>query len=84
VLNSKQLAAMGEIEITKIDRTSLINIDNVKIDATLPAEGKMESYMKQIKNPYCFLCNETPVRVRFVSHKKTLAQSLGDYFISLK
>lgn len=84
MLNSTQLAAMREMEITKIDRTSLIDINNVKIDTSLPAEQRMESFIKQIGNPYCFLCGDTPVRVRFVSQRKTLSQSLGDYFSSLK
>jgi len=75
---------MREMEITKIDRTSLIDINNVKIDTSLPAEQRMESFIKQIGNPYCFLCGDTPVRVRFVSKRKTLSQSLGDYFSSLK
>lgn len=84
MIDSKQLAAMSDIEITEIDRALLINIDNVQIDASLPADRKIESYIQQVKNPYCFLCDETPVRVRFVSNKKTLEQSLSDYFISLK
>lgn len=84
MLDSKQLAAMRVIEITEIDRALLININNVQIDASLPADRKIESYIQQVKNPYCFLCDETPVRVRFVSNKKTLEESLGDYFISLK
>lgn len=84
MLSSTQLAAMRELEIAKIDRASLIDINNVKIDTSLLAEQRMESFFTQIRNPYCFLCGDTPVRVRFVTQKKTLAQSLGDYFISLK
>lgn len=84
VLTGTQLADMRETEITKTDRASLIDINNVIIDASLPSERRTESFITQISNPYCFLCGETPVRVRFVSPNKPLAGSLGDYFISLK
>lgn len=84
MLNSTQLAAMREMAINQIDRDSLIDINDVKIDTSLSAEQRMESFITQIGNPYCFLCGDTPVKVRFVSQKKTLAGSLGDYFCSLK
>jgi hypothetical protein len=50
----------------------------------LPAAKKMQSYLEQIVNPYCFLCGDTPVRIRFVAEDRTLKQSLCDYFLSLK
>lgn len=79
-----QLEEMKDVDITKVDRQSLVDITDIQIDSTLPTAEKMQSYLEQVKNPYCFLCGDTPVRIRFVCKSKTLAQSLGDYFISLK
>ncbi len=84
MLSDINLLDMSSLEITQVDRNSLIDIDTVKINTSLPIEQRLESFIKQIKNPYCFLCGDTPVRVRFVSPEKTLAESLGDYFTSLK
>lgn len=84
MLSYEQLAEMQEIEITDINQTTLVNIENIEIDDSLSADEKLESYMEQIKNPYCFVCGDTPVRIRFVAPEKSLSQSLGDYFMSLK
>lgn len=79
-----QLQKMKSAEITQIDRDSLVDICSIHIDTALPAVQKMQSYLEQIGNPYCFLCGDTPVRIRFVSESKTLKQALGDYFLRLK
>lgn len=64
--------------------STLVDIRNIHIDSSLPAAKKMQSYFEQIVNPYCFLCGDTPVRIRFVAEDRTLKQSLCDYFLSLK
>lgn len=84
MLSLSQFEEMSQLEIDKIDRKNLIDIRSVQIDTSQPSEIRMKRYLEQIKNPYCFLCGDTPVRIRFVSSNKTLAKSLGDYFIGLK
>ncbi|MFR5845627.1 MAG: DUF6870 family protein [Oscillospiraceae bacterium] len=56
----------------------------ISILTVLCQQQKMQSYLEQIVNPYCFLCGDTPVRIRFVAEDRTLKQSLCDYFLSLK
>lgn len=80
----RQLEELKSVDITKVDRHSLIDITDIQIDSTLPTAEKLKNYLEQVKNPYCFLCGETPVRIRFVGKSRTLAQSLGDYFSNLK
>ena len=76
--------AIREINITQIDRTSLIDIEEVQIDTSLTKEARMDDFVAKIRNPYCFLCGDVPVQIRFVSQKKTLADTLVGYFTSLK
>jgi hypothetical protein len=84
VFDKKQLDAMNSVDITKVDRDSLTDINSVKVDNSLPTAQKMQSFFEQVKNPYCFMCGDTPVRIRFVSDEKTLTESIGNYFTSLK
>ncbi|RKJ76885.1 hypothetical protein D7X33_13345 [Butyricicoccus sp. 1XD8-22] len=84
MISQSQLQEMRSVDITQVDRGTLVDIRNIHIDPTLPATQKIQSYLEQIANPYCFLCGDTPVRVRFVAESKTLKQSLCDYFLSLK
>lgn len=84
MLNRKQLDAMKGVDITEVDRQTLVDINEVNINGLLNSVQKMENYIEQVKNPYCFLCGDTPVKIRFVTENKTLTQSLGNYFSSLK
>lgn len=84
MIRQSQLQEMRNADITQVDRGALVDIRSIRIDAALPAAQKMQSYLDQVGNPYCFLCGDTPVKIRFVSESRTLKQSLRDYFLSLK
>ncbi len=84
MIDKLQLTQMQNVDITMVDRSTLVDLKDVHIDPSLPGEQKIQSYLKQIVNPYCFLCGDTPVRIRFVAEDKTLKQSLCNYFLSLK
>ena len=84
MIGKAQLQQMRSVDITQVDRSALVDIRNIHIDSSLPAAKKMQSYLEQIVDPYCFLCGDTPVKIRFVAEGKTLKRSLCDYFISLK
>lgn len=84
MFSSEKLEAMSNFDIRAIDPCSLVDINTVKVDRSLPQLERIESILSQIRNPYCFLSGDTPVRVRFVGNEKNLAQSLINYFSSLK
>ena len=79
-----QLQQMSEIDITQADHSTLADIRDIRIDGSLPPSEKMRSFIQQIGNPYCFLCGDTPVKIRFADGNKTLEQCLCRYFRSLK
>lgn len=84
MLNSEQLDKMSRMEITGIDKSDLADIQSVKIDTSLPLIERMQNYLEQVKNPYCFMCGETPVQISFKSDGKGLDDLLKNYFLSLK
>ncbi len=84
MLTVKQLDKMSQSGMDKIDRTGLVDIRGVQIDITMPPEMRMKSYLEQIKNPYCFLCGDTAVRVSFEPTGDELKNKLKNFFISLK
>lgn len=84
MISSFQLFQMKGADITKANRSEMVDINDISIDSSLPAAQKVKKYIEQIKNPYCFLCGDTPVRIRFVSDVKSVKGSLKDYFIGLK
>lgn len=84
MLTVKQLEEMSQSEVIPIDRTGLVDIRQIQIDAAMPLEMRMAGYLEQIKNPYCFLCGDTAVRVRFESEGDELRNKLKKFFINLK
>ena len=83
-MNSKTLYEMSQVEIDKIDTSTLVDIDSIDINHALPHEEKILSFIHQMGNPYCFISGGVPVRVRFASEGKNLSQSLVNYFSLLK
>jgi len=82
--NLKQLDEMSRMEIDRIDRNILVDVKTVDIDTSLPIENRMLRYLEQIKNPYCFLCGGTVVKVRFSDTGKTLDEAVKDHYFGLK
>ena len=43
-----------DVDIRTVDPDTLAELDDVKIDTSLPAEKRMEQFVEQIKNPLCY------------------------------
>lgn len=84
MIDKSQHQQMQEVDVTKIDRNTLVDIKEIYIDSKQPEGERMQSLLSQIGNPYCFMCGDTPVKIRFTKRDKTLKQSLSNYFLSLK
>lgn len=84
MLTVKQLDEMNQLGLEKIDRTGLVDIRAIRIDTNLTPEQRMTDYLEQVKNPYCFLCGDTAVRVRFEPTGDELKNKLKNFLISLK
>lgn len=56
----------------------LVDLKDVMIDTSLPVKERIADYVRQIKNPYCFICNGVVVKISF-SGTKTLEECLSNY-----
>lgn len=83
MLNSQQLSMLSQVDIADIDKNKLVDISSVSIDTSLPGIKRMENYLEQVINPYCYRCGNTVVHLRFESNVE-LSDRLKNYFISLK
>ena len=84
MINSKQLDVMSRQGTEKIDPAQLADINRVSIDTGLSATERMKAYLEQIKNPYCFRCGETVVRLCFAPAWDDLNSHLISFFGGLK
>ncbi len=84
VISSMQLEEMRQIDIVDVDPCTLVDASTISLDQRLPQREKIEQFVGQLGNPYCFISGDTPVRVRFVRPERELLQPLTEYFSRLK
>lgn len=73
-----------QLKSTRVPFEERVNIDEIKIDADMPAALRMEEYLRQIKNPYFFKCGEFDVNIEFSPDGGALEDALLSYLIALK
>lgn len=74
---------MKNLDIRTVDPKELVERQSVKVDMKLPREERIKQYIKQIKNPYCYLDGDVVVKVSFQEEGVTLEQRLEAYIRSL-
>ena len=73
------LAQMKSIDPRTIDRSTLRDIRSVSIDTSQPRESRIRDYVRQIRNPYCYLHGKYVVKVSFTDSGPTLEDKLASY-----
>lgn len=83
MIDIKLLKDMADAPITEMPPDLLKDILTVEISGET-AYQRLESYLSQVGNPYCFRVGNTPVRISFISCEETLEQKIRSYFLGLK
>ena len=65
MITREELEAMKNVDPRTVDRSTLVDIDTVEIDRSLPKKERIEDYLRQVKNPYCYLHNGVVVKISF-------------------
>ena len=73
---AEQLMKLSETDIRTVDPNELVEIENVKIREDLPIPERIRDYIRQIKNPYCYLSHGTVVKIRFAG-TRTLEECMS-------
>ncbi|MEY8484603.1 DUF6870 family protein [Lachnospiraceae bacterium 48-21] len=82
-MDIQKLRNMEDIDICSVSKESLVDINNVKIDRDKKKQERIIDFLRQIKNPYCFVCNGIIVKANYNSNEETLQEKLERYFLSL-
>ena len=62
-LTKEDLERMKSVDIKTVDKDTLVDINLVKIDESLPREERVRDYIRQIGNPYCYLDHGVTVKI---------------------
>ena len=71
---------MKAVDIRTVDPETLVDIRDVVIDQDLPKEERIQSFVQQIRNPYCFRVGEVVVKTTFADTDVTLDERMEHYF----
>jgi len=83
MISVEKLIEMKNADIHSIDKNDLVDISKVKVKTNLSKEKRILDYIKQIKNPYCFLCDGVKVKVSFIETEATLESNLENFLNTL-
>jgi len=76
MITKMSLEQCRSLKINDVGIEDLQDIRNVQINPNKPVMERLMSFMLQIKNPYLFKVDGTPVKVEFTSNGPTLQKSL--------
>ena len=72
----EELQEMAAVDIRTVDKSTLVELDDVEIHEELPQAERIADYIKQIKNPYCYKSHGIVVKISFAG-KCSLEESLS-------
>ena len=83
MIDKKSLEDMSRIKLKDICPDHLQDILEVELKGETACQ-RLESYLAQVGNPYCFRVGNTPVRISFKSCGEPLDRKIKSYFLGLK
>lgn len=79
MIDDATLKELSNVDLETVNKNQLKELNEIILDSEADINTKIEMFLTQIQNPYCFLVNGTPVKIVF-ENKKTLEECLFNYF----
>ena len=77
-LYSNDITSMKNVDIRSVDKDTLVDLRSVQIDASRPVQERLQSFLQQIRNPYCFRIGDIAVKVNYKSDGPSFHQNFED------
>ncbi len=75
--------AMRNVDPRAVDRSQLVDRASVRIDPNATRDERLRQYIRQIRNPYCYLHGDTVVKISFSETDTTMEECLEHYLRGL-
>lgn len=82
ICTQEELESMKNVDVRTVNPATLRDIRDVKINTALPKEQRIQDYIRQIGNPYCYRHGKYVVKISFADTDVTLEDRLVDYIRS--
>ncbi len=68
---------LKNVDVQTVDVSTLKDIGRIRIDRELPKAERLCAFIKEIRNPFCFLCNGIVVKTSYSDTKESLENKLA-------
>lgn len=83
IFDKADMQMMKDVDIRTVDRSELVDLNSVVIDEDKPIAKRMEDFVKQIRNPYCFRVGDVAVKVVYKENGPTFQQNFEEMLLSM-
>ena len=81
--DQERMQTMKEVDIRTVERCQLVDLNSVDIDEAATIAERMEDFIRQIKNPYCFRVGDIAVKVVYKEEGPTFQQNFEEMLLSM-
>ena len=78
------IETMKNVSPKTVDRSTLVQRSSIRLDPAAPREDRLREFIKQIRNPYCYLDGKTVVKISFAATDTTMEDCLEHYLRGLR
>ena len=76
-----KLEEMKNVDVALVSEQDLVDIRDVEIKGNLKQDRRMEDYVRQIKNPYCYKYGDYIVKIGFEDTDVTITERLRELIL---
>ena len=76
--SGNDITSMKDVDIRSVDKSNLVDLETIQIDSSKPVQERIQSFLQQIQNPYCFRIGEVAVKVNYRSDGPSFQQNFED------
>lgn len=82
ICTPQELEVMKQVDVRTVNPATLRDIRDVKVNTNLPKAQRIQDYIRQIGNPYCYRHGKYVVKISFTDTNVTLEERMLDYIRS--
>ena len=82
ICTQEELESLKNVDIRTVNPATLRDIRDVKINTALPKADRIQDYIRQIGNPYCYRHGKYVVKISFADTDVTLEDRMLAYIRS--
>lgn len=79
----KELEQLKQVDVRTISHNELIDLKEIKIDEEASKKQRIQQFVEQIKNPFCFKVGEIVVSVGFSNDGISFEERMKQYLDTL-